>query len=247
MKFQTTAPIELFTSNGQKLGEVTISNGVASIQFDAAIVDLTNVNVYFNFWSCFNKGVINYDSGNELLFPTKDNFDHTIHVNFSKSSSGGGSGTSAVSKNLTYGENNIVNWTVIINNGGFEVENSQFMDTMENTQEYVPNSTRISYKNWSKAILYTETVDLLFDEVGGLETATMNFGYLTSAKSKNSDAVTSIVIHYQTNLVYNQDNNKYPNRAYSYDGSELILQPHIVGKVVGLETKQSMYPEKKMG
>ncbi|EOV3185301.1 hypothetical protein ACOMX4_002569, partial [Enterococcus faecalis] len=223
LKYSTTTPIELFTATGQKLGEVTIINGVASIHFEELVKTLKNVTLYFNFWSGFNKETLDYNDGNGLIFPTKNNPNYAIHVNFSKSSSGGGSGTSAISKNLTYGENNIVNWTVTINNGGYEVENSQFVDTMENTQNYVPGSTTINYRNWDRTILYAETTDLTFSDNGeGSKTSTLNFGYLTSAESKNSTAVTSIVIRYQTRLVYNADNNRYPNRAYSYDGPELI-------------------------
>ncbi|MGF2054941.1 Cna B-type domain-containing protein [Vagococcus fluvialis] len=223
LNYTTSVPIELYTINGERLGNVTISNNQITIYFDKTVTHLSNVSLYFSFWSGFHKTEINYESGNDLTFPIKDDPNNTVHLDFFKSNSGGGSGTSAISKSLTYGEDNIVNWTVTINNGGYDVADAIFVDVLDNSQEYVLGSTEIKYRNWQKQILNTETKDLEFiSQADGSQQATIHFGKLISSEEENPDATTSIIIRYQTHLIYNKDNNRYPNHAYSYDGMDLI-------------------------
>ncbi|MHC5251611.1 Cna B-type domain-containing protein [Listeria kieliensis] len=225
LKYETTTPIELFTTNGDRLGNVTIQAGTIAIHFDENVKSMRNVEVFFNFWSNFNKGTLDYENGNDLAFPLQNNPNNTIHVNFSKSISGGGSGTSAVSKLLTYDQADptIVHWTVTVNNGGYEVADSVFKDTMENTQDYIPGSAKIQYRNWNKAVIEENTNDIPFTEnADGTKTAQLDFGYLTSADAKEDTARTSVLVRYDTKLNYNAENNRFPNRAFAYDGTELI-------------------------
>ncbi|MBC1522304.1 Cna B-type domain-containing protein [Listeria aquatica] len=225
LKYETSAPIELFTENGDRLGNVTIQSGTIAIHFDDNVKTMRNVEVFFNFWSNFNKGTLDYENGNDLAFPLQSNPNNTIHVNFSKSSSGGGSGTSAISKTLTYDRTDptIVHWTVTVNNGGYEVADSVFKDTMENTQDYIPGSAKIQYRNWNKQVIEENTNDLSFTtNDDGTKSTQLDFGYLTSADAKEDAARTSVLIRYDTKLNYNEDNNRFPNRAFSYDGTKLI-------------------------
>lgn len=165
-KRQTVVPIELFNQNGVKLATVEIRDGIVSIQFDDNVKTMKNVKVFFDFWENFDKTTLNYTDGNDLLFPTKENPENAIHVNFSKSGSGGGSGTSAISKLLTYDDTDptIVNWTITVNNGGYEVQDAVFKDVMENMQVYIVGSAQITYRNWNKKTIYTYTNDLIFTE-----------------------------------------------------------------------------------
>lgn len=181
--YTTSTPIQLLTTGGVNLGDVTIANNVISIQFMPAVSTLKNVKVAFNFWSNLNKAVLDYTNGNDLLFPTSTNPANTIHVNFSKSGSGGGgSGDSDVSKTLGYSriDPTVVNWTITVNNGGYEVLDSIFEDTMENRQQYIPGSASFTYRNWKDKIIKTETADLeLQQNTDGSQTFTKHFGYLT--------------------------------------------------------------------
>ena len=88
LKFQTTSPIQLKKADGTLLGQVTIRNNIITIIFEPTINSLSNRSLFFNFWSGFNKDTLNYDTGNDLVFPTKDDPNNKIHVNFSKSNSG---------------------------------------------------------------------------------------------------------------------------------------------------------------
>lgn len=225
LNYETTVPIQLLASDDTILGLVTIKDGMISIQFNDTIKTMENVKVYFNFYSKFNKDHLDYENGNDLAFPTRDNPANTKHINFSKSSSGGGSGTSAISKNLRYGnpDRTIVTWSVTVNNGGYAVEDSKFYDEMENTQEYIPGSMRINFRNWNKVGLRSETADpMINQEAEGKQRFDFSFGKLTSAEEKNDQAVTSITLTYQTKLYNNPELNRYPNTAYSFDGSTLI-------------------------
>lgn len=223
LKYQTSSPIQLKKADGTLLGQVTIQNNIITIIFEPTINSLSNRSLFFNFWSGFNKDTLNYDTGNNLLFPTKNDPNNTIHVNFSKSSSGGGSGASAISKTLRYGEDNTVTWTITINNGGYSVSNAKFLDTMENTQNYIPGSTTINFRNYKNNIIQTSKTDLSFISNGdGTQSVMMNFGRLYSDEEAVATETTSIVIRYQSKMIYNSMNNKYPNHAYSYDQDTLI-------------------------
>lgn len=223
LKYQTTTPIQLKKADGTLLGQVTIQNNIISIVFEATINTLSNRTLFFNFWSGFNKDTLNYDNGNDLLFPIKDNPSNTAHVNFSKSNSGGGSGASAVSKTLRYGEDNTITWTITINNGGYSVGNANFVDTMENTQNYIPGSTTINFRNYKNNIINSSNEDLNFiTNSDGTQSVSKNFGRLFSDDEAVETETTSIVIRYQSKMIYNSLNNKYPNRAYSYDEDSLI-------------------------
>ncbi|WP_081167993.1 MucBP domain-containing protein [Lactococcus garvieae] len=223
LKPTTSAPIQLTKPDGTLLGEVTVQNNVISIMFEPVINSLSNRVLYFNFWSAFNKDTLNYDVGNNLIFPTKTNPNNSIHVNFSKSSSGEGSGTSAVAKTLRYEANNIVTWTVTINNGGYSVANANFFDTMSNTQDYVPGSTTIHYRNYKNTVIRSETTDLAFySNSDGSKSTSLNFGRLYGDVEASLTETNSIVIHYQTKMTFNPLNNKYPNHASTYDGDTII-------------------------
>lgn len=225
LNYETTEPIKLFDSGMRLLGTVTIKDGVISIQFDSTVKDMTNVKVHFNFYSKFTKDELNYDEGNDLAFPTRDNPENTQHINFSKSSSGGGSGTSAINKNLHYGDldRTVVTWTIVVNNGGYTVNDSKFYDEMENTQEYVPGSMKINYRNWDREVLRSDTTDPgIKQEPNGKQRFDYSFGQLKSAEEKDDQAVTSITLTYRTKIYENPDLNSYPNTAYSSDGDTLI-------------------------
>ncbi len=223
LKPTSSAPIQLTKPDGTLLGEVTVQNNVISIMFEPVINSLSNRVLYFNFWSAFNKDTLNYDVGNNLIFPTKTNPNNSIHVNFSKSSSGEGSGTSAVAKTLRYEANNIVTWTVTINNGGYSVANANFFDTMSNTQDYVPGSTTIHYRNYKNTVIRSETTDLAFySNSDGSKSTSLNFGRLYGDAEASLTETNSIVIHYQTKMTFNPLNNKYPNHASTYDGDTFI-------------------------
>ena len=223
LKYTEATPIQLTKEDGTLLGSVTIQNNVLNIVFEPIINNLSNRTLFFNFWSAFNKNLLNYDVGNDLAFPTKNNPNNTIHVNFSKSSSGEGSGSSAIAKTLHYEANNVVSWTITINNGGYNVSDAIFTDTMSNTQDYIPGSTRIYYRNYKNTVIKTETTDLAFNSnLDGSQSATINFGRLYGDTQASLTETNSIVIHYQTKLKFNPLNNKYPNHAYSYDGDMLI-------------------------
>lgn len=228
LSYETTNPIELRTIvRNIYLGNVTIVDNIISVQFDSNVKDLDNVKINFSFWSNFNKSLLDYTAGNDLAFPTKTKPLNTVHINFSKSSSGGGSGTSAVSKNLNYSKEDptIVNWTITINNGGYEIFDSIFVDIFENDQTYIEGSASVTYRNWDKDTLSVDTTDLIFiDNNDGTHTLSENFGYLTPAFLELDDEVTSILIRYQTKLTKNDNNKSYKNVAYSYDGTELIDQ-----------------------
>lgn len=188
LKYQTTSPIELKKADGTLLGQVTIENNIISIVFEPTINTLSNRTLFFNFWSNFNKDTLNYDTGNDLIFPTKTDPNNKIHVNFSKSNSGGGSGASAISKTLRYGDDNTVIWTITINNGGYIVEDANFIDTMENTQNYIPGSTTINFRNYKNNIIKSSTEDLNFiPNSDGTQSVSMNFGRLYS----DEEAVTT--------------------------------------------------------
>lgn len=225
LNYETSIPISLNTVSGIHLGDVTIKNGIISIQFSSSVHSLDNLKINFDFWSNFDKDELNYDTGNDLIFPIQNNPNHSIHVNFSKSSSGGGSGTSAISKSLTYDDADptIVNWTVTVNNGGYAVTNSVFQDVMENHQDYLTGSMTINYRNWKKAIIKSEKTDPSISQNNdGSQNFSLSFGQLTSEDEKNDSVITSVVLHYQTKLLYNSNNNHYPNTATSFDGSERI-------------------------
>lgn len=223
LRYSSNDAIVLKTSSGVAVGSVTIKDGTISILFNSNINTLSNRNINFNFWSNFNKNLLNYETGNDLAFPTKDDPNNTSHLNFSKSSSGGSSGASAISKNLRYGRNHTATWTVIINNGGDSILNSIFVDKMGNTQEYIPGSTVISYRNYQDKIIHTDTQDLVFTpDSNGEQTAQINFGRLYGDSEEVLDGNTSIIVRYQTKLKYNPNDNRYPNSAFSYDDTRLI-------------------------
>lgn len=224
LNYETTKPISL-DYNGVHLGDVTIKDGVIYIQFSPEVSQFENLSAHFNFWSGFNKDELDYDNGNDMIFPTQSNPDNSVHINFSKSGSGGGSGTSAISKSLTYDDTDptIVNWSVTVNNGGYAIDNSVFKDVMENNQDYIPGSMTINYRNWNRAVISSETKDpTLIQQSDGSQTFSFNFGQLKSVDEKDDSAVTSIVIRYKTKLLFNAENNRYPNTAYSYDGDQVI-------------------------
>lgn len=225
LSYETSVRISLNTTSGIHLGDVTIKNGIVSIQFSPNVHSLENLKINFDFWSNFDKDELDYYIGNDLVFPIKNNPGHSIHINFSKSSSGGDSGTSAVSKSLTYEDVDptIVNWTVTVNNGGDAVTDSVFQDVMENYQDYITGSMTINYRNWKKTVINKENTDPTISQANdGSQSFSLSFGQLTSEDEKNDSKVTSVVLHYQTKLLYNADNNHYPNTATSFDGSELI-------------------------
>lgn len=223
LKYTGTAPIFLTKEDGTLLGSVTIQNNMLNIVFEPVINNLSNRTLFFNFWSGFNKNTLNYDMGNDLAFPTKNNLNNSIHVNFSKSSSGEGSGNSAIAKTLHYEANNIVSWTITINNGGYEVSDANFVDTMGNTQDYIPGSTSIHYRNYKNTVIKTESTDLVFNpNADGSQSTSLNLGHLRGDTEASLTEPNSVVIHYQTKLKSNPLNNKYPNQAFSYDGATLI-------------------------
>ncbi|KKF91702.1 MucBP domain-containing protein [Lactococcus petauri] len=223
LKYTGTAPILLTKEDGTLLGSVTIQNNMLNIVFAPVINNLSNRTLFFNFWSGFNKNTLNYDVGNDLAFPTKNNLNNSIHVNFSKSSSGEGSGNSAIAKTLHYEANDIVTWTITINNGGYEVSDANFADTMSNTQDYIPGSTSIHYRNYKNTVIKTETMDLVFNpNADGSQSTSLNLGHLHGDTEASLTEPNSVVIHYQTKLKSNPVNNKYPNQAFSYDGTTLI-------------------------
>ncbi|BAV02986.1 MucBP domain-containing protein [Lactococcus formosensis] len=223
LKYTGTAPIFLTKEDGILLGSVTIQNNMLNIVFEPVINNLSNRTLFFNFWSGFNKNTLNYDMGNDLAFPTKNNLNNSIHVNFSKSSSGEGSGNSAIAKTLHYEANNIVSWTITINNGGYEVSDANFVDTMGNTQDYIPGSTSIHYRNYKNTVIKTESTDLVFNpNADGSQSTSLNLGHLHGDTEASLTEPNSVVIHYQTKLKSNPLNNKYPNQAFSYDGATLI-------------------------
>ncbi|WP_285120268.1 MucBP domain-containing protein [Lactococcus petauri] len=194
-----------------------------NIVFAPVINNLSNRTLFFNFWSGFNKNTLNYDAGNDLAFPTKNNLNNSIHVNFSKSSSGEGSGNSAIAKTLHYEANDIVTWTITINNGGYEISDANFADTMSNTQDYIPGSTSIHYRNYKNTVIKTESTDLVFNpNADGSQSTSLNLGHLHGDTEASLTEPNSVVIHYQTKLKSNPLNNKYPNQAFSYDGTTLI-------------------------
>ena len=223
LKYTGTAPIFLTKEDGTLLGSVTIQNNMLNIVFEPVINNLSNRTLFFIFLSGFNKNTLTYDMGNDLAFPTKNNLNNSIHVNFSKSSSGEGSGNSAIAKTLHYEANNIVSWTITINNGGYEVSDANFVDTMGNTQDYIPGSTSIHYRNYKNTVIKTESTDLVFNpNADGSQSTSLNLGHLRGDTEASLTEPNSVVIHYQTKLKSNPLNNKYPNQAFSYDGATLI-------------------------
>ena len=225
LNYTTTTPISINTPTGVHLADVTISNGIISIQFTSDAQSYDNLRINFNFWATFNRSQLNYETGNDLAFPTQTNPNNTVHLNFSKSSSGGGSGTSAIAKSLSYEDTDptIINWTLTVNNGGYPVENASLQDIMENNQDYIPGSMTIIHRNWRRAPLTTEhTEPVITQQADGTQTFNLSFGKLTSSQEQNNAATTSLVIHYQTRLLYNSANNRYPNTVSTYDNGSFI-------------------------
>ncbi|GAB2024072.1 hypothetical protein OfM1_01420 [Lactovum odontotermitis] len=225
LNYTTEKPIQLETSDGTIIGAVTISNGLISIQFDSEVKTLTNVTAYFFFSSRFDKTQLDYTNGNDLIFPTQSEPNHTVHINFSKSSGGESSGTSAISKNVRYGtpDATIANWTVVVNRRGDAVADSQYYDVMKNAQFYVPGSMTITYRNWQLHTVRSEPGNpVIVQQADGSQTFKLDFGSLTSATMEDDGAATSVLIHYQTKLLYVPDDSRYPNSASAYDGSQLI-------------------------
>lgn len=225
LNYTTTTPISINTPTGVHLADVTISNGIISIQFTSDAQSYDNLRINFNFWATFNRSQLNYETGNDLAFPTQTNPNNTVHLNFSKSSSGGGSGTSAIAKSLSYEDTDptIINWTLTVNNGGYPVENASLQDIMENNQDYIPGSMTIIHRNWRRAPLTTEhTEPVITQQADGTQTFNLSFGKLTSSQEQNNAATSSLVIHYQTRLLYNSANNRYPNTVSTYDNGSFI-------------------------
>lgn len=225
LNYTTTTPISINTPTGVHLADVTISNGIISIQFTSDAQSYDNLRINFNFWATFNRSQLNYETGNDLAFPTQTNPNNTVHLNFSKSSSGGGSGTSAIAKSLSYEDTDptIINWTLTVNNGGYPVENATLQDIMENNQDYIPGSMTVIHRNWRRTPLATEhTEPVITQQADGTQTFSLSFGKLTSVQEQNNTATTSLVIHYQTRLLYNAANNRYHNTASTYDNGSFI-------------------------
>ena len=86
LNYTTTTPISINTPTGVHLADVTISNGIISIQFTSDAQSYDNLRINFNFWATFNRSQLNYETGNDLAFPTQTNPNNTVHLNFSKSS-----------------------------------------------------------------------------------------------------------------------------------------------------------------
>lgn len=225
LNYTTTTPISINTASGVHLADVTVTNGIVSIQFTSNVHSFDNLKINFNFWATFNRSQLNYNTGNDLAFPTQDTPNNTVHLNFSKSSSGGGSGTSAIAKSLTYDDADptIVNWTLTVNNGGYPVDNALLQDVMENNQDYIAGSMTIAHRNWRRAVLSTEQIDpTITQQTDGTQSFNLTFGKLTSAQEQNNTATTSLVIHYKTKLLYNAANNHYHNTASTYDNEGFI-------------------------
>lgn len=225
LSYETTTPIRIDNGSGVHLGDVTINNGIISIQFSPDITSFENLKINFNFWAALNKNQLNYETGNDLLFPTQNYPNNTIHVNFSKTSSGGGSGTSAIAKTLNYDDTDptIVNWTITVNNGGYPIDNASIQDIMENNQDFIAGSMTVAYRNWRKTTIYTEKTDpIISQQADGRQSFSLSFGKLTSTQEENNTATTSLVIHYKTKLLNNALNNQYHNNVSSYDSNELI-------------------------
>lgn len=222
----TTKSFPITGANGVVLGQVTVENGEVKILFTNAVNSLSNIKIDFSFGSSFNKDQLDFDNGNDLTFPTKNNPTNSQHINFSKTNSGGpSSGNSSIAKNLNYDDNDdsIVNWTITINKVGDHVDNAILTDTMSNTQDYIPGSTTITYRNFKESPIKTEKTDLSFTKNSdGSQSTSKVFGELISKAEAKETAVTSIVIHYQTKLHYNSANNKYPNVATLANGDQVI-------------------------
>lgn len=94
---------------------------------------------------------------------------------------------------------------------------------MENNQDYIPGSMTIIHRNWRRAPLTTEhTEPVITQQADGTQTFNLSFGKLTSSQEQNNAATTSLVIHYQTRLLYNSANNRYPNTVSTYDNGSFI-------------------------
>ncbi|GAB2026310.1 Cna B-type domain-containing protein [Lactovum odontotermitis] len=227
LTYVTSTPIELKLANGTTLGTVSISHGLISIQFNSAVKTLTNVTAAFFFSSEFDKNLIDYTNGNDLLFPTQSNPSNSVHINFSKTSSGGdSSGESSIAKQVSSyasDDQTIVNWTVVVNRRGDAIADSIYQDVMENAQYYIPGSMTITYRNWHLDTLTTESGNpTIMQQSDGSQTFSMDFGALTSENNENDNAVTSVLIHYQTKLTYNAASTHYPNTASAYNADQLI-------------------------
>ncbi|PWG00026.1 MucBP domain-containing protein, partial [Levilactobacillus bambusae] len=222
LRCEITTPVEITASDGTVLGHLTVTNGQINLTFTNAINQLANRTINFAIWAKFNKDTLDYSNGNDLVFPTANNVENILHVNFYESDSGIGSGTSAISKTLRYEGGNVVDWTVTINKGGYAVDDAVFEDTMENTQSYIQGSLTVNYRNYKEKSVpvSTETPNLTFTpNSDGSQSANIHFGTLTSKNVMDANAVTSIVIHYQTKMSYNEKDNRYPNHATLYNGN----------------------------
>ncbi|MDR2976141.1 MAG: Cna B-type domain-containing protein [Streptococcaceae bacterium] len=226
LAYFSTDPVELkLVSDGTVIGTVNIIFGEVAIHFNENVKSLTNVQATFFYSPRFIKEQLDYNNGNDLAFPTRDNPNNTIHLNFSRTSSGGdSSGNSSVSKMVRYDDDRTyANWTVVINNKGDAVADSQYTDIMENSQFYIPGSMTITYRNWENSPL--KTVDgnpQVIQQADGTQQFSLSLGTLTSKDEKNDAATTSVLIHYQTKILYNSDNLAYRNTAKAYDGGTLI-------------------------
>jgi LPXTG-motif cell wall-anchored protein len=226
LAYFSTDPVELkLVSDGTVIGTVNIIFGQVAIHFNENVKNLTNVQATFFYSPEFIKEQLDYSNGNDLAFPTRDNPNNTIHVNFSRTSSGGdSSGESSVSKMVRYdADQTYANWTVTINNKGDAVADSKYTDIMENSQFFIPGSMTVTYRNWENSPLKTVNDNpQIIQQPDGTQQFSLDFGALTSEDEKNDAATTSILIHYQTKLLYNSNNLAYRNTAKAYDGGTLI-------------------------
>ena len=209
-------PIQLVSGN-ISIGTVDVSSGKAIITLNDNINTLTDIRGDFSFVAGFDKNRIDYTAGNDIQLPGPEK---NPHLNFRKATTGGGSGESLLAKTVTYNADDptIINWSITVNNRGIAVDNAILIDQLEMSQEYVPGSTSINYRNWNRKIIKSTHEDLVFNN----QSMTHNFGTLTAADLEQDDAVTSIVIRYQTHITDNGLDNKYPNSATLLDGENSL-------------------------
>ncbi|WP_083318259.1 Cna B-type domain-containing protein, partial [Floricoccus tropicus] len=237
-KFETTRPIRIEMEDGTFIGEVTIQNGKINIQFNDNVKSYNNVKINFSFWSGADKSKIDYTNGNDISFSLNDGTTKGYHVNFSKTSSSGSSGQSAIAKNIapynTNADETEITWRITVNKGGYLVNDSYLYDVVKNLQEYIPGSMNITYRNGDGKTLRQEKVNPVFiQQPDGSRVMSFHFGKLTPNKKNtptgetyDPTSLSAVYITYNTKLIYNDapqfnDSTKqqrWPNTAYSYDG-----------------------------
>jgi len=209
-------PIQL-VSGDISIGVVNVTSGKAIITLNNNVKTLTNIRGNFSFVAGFDKNRIDYVAGNDIELPGPEK---NPHLNFRRAATGSGSGESLVSKTLTYDANDptIINWSVTINNKGTAIDDAVLVDQLEMSQEYVPGSTSINYRNWNRKIIKRTHENLMFNN----QRMEQHFGTLIDADLEQDNDVTSIVVRYQTRITDNGVDKKYPNSATLLDGPNVL-------------------------